>query len=197
MKKKLIAGASAVALAAMPVVGVFAVDATVTDYVQLNVSGSCTMSATPISDGGEGESEPNELQDYIPLGTISAGGATSPVNGTPMTISCNTADGINLTAVPTSLSDSGKPAINFGAFAASTSVWSAKVGVTGADSGNVTISNGWDDFTAKTAGTIITSTAERAVYNLVVTPQYKASAANNQPAGTYNGSITYTFVATS
>ena len=49
--KKLLAGAGAVALAAMPMAGVFAADLTVTDTLQITVNASCSITEGSNTDG--------------------------------------------------------------------------------------------------------------------------------------------------
>ena len=89
MKKLAIAGAS-LALAAMPVVGVFATDTlSVKDKLVLTVSSSCTYdgitpSAATTETGNEytASAAPNQLVSF---------GATS--SATALTVKCNDADG--------------------------------------------------------------------------------------------------------
>lgn len=206
MKKLAIAGAS-VALAAMPVVGVFADTATYTniaDKIQLTVSETCVMEAD------------SALTEQIATGSIKgtavtlggspavAGTEFTAVNGTQMTITCNAQSGWQLSATPTSLSAEGTgDTIPFGAYPASivpnttTSVWSAKITLGGNDITHASIASGWDSFAGSTSGVILSSTgntgAKDSVSGLTVTPSYKAYAANNQAAGSYSGTITYAF----
>lgn len=185
MKKTLIAGAAAtVAMAALPMAGVFAA---VTDTVTLTVGASCTMA------GPEGA---NANGKTVNLGSQNAGSAYGAANGTAMTITCNDAKGWTLSANPTALSASGvSKTIPFGAYSeAGNSVWSAAISLdqTGLDTA-ATIATGWNSFSASAGGTILSGAANTAVANLVVTPSYKAYADAAQPAGTYTGTIEYTF----
>ncbi len=177
MKKGLIAGAAATAaLAAMPMAGVFA--ANVTDTVQLTVDTACTMTST-----GNGIT--------VDLGNTAPGNALTAQNGTVMTVTCNNAKGWTLTAAAESLSftDATRP-IPFGAYAETSSVWSAKVAL--GTAGAATIATGWDNF-AGANGTIVSGAAGSAVSGLTITPSYKAYVDAAQPAGTYSGTIAYTF----
>ncbi len=236
MKKKLIAaGAASLAVAAMPIVGVFAEAAPATilprsnmvDNITLTVLKTCEMDVTAnaIMDVEDPE-DPFPTGDYentYDLGTYTVahifdGPTTSGewvsnangVTGTEMTITCNAeganhAAGWNLTAAATPLEreDNDAHAIPFGAFVDSgaSSVWSAQVAVTKAQSSTMpsdfsayyTIGTGWNSFTsAKSDSTVVSGTAGYSVDGLVVTPSYKAYGAPTQPVGTYNGSITYT-----
>lgn len=185
MKKTLIAGAAAsVAMAALPMAGVFA---NVTDTVTLTVGSSCTM-ATENSSTGK----------TVNLGSQNAGSAFGASNGTPMTITCNDADGWTLSASVTALSASGvAKTIPFGAYSeAGNSVWSAAISLDQTGLGTAaSIATGWNDYSATAGGTILSGAAGTAVANLVVTPSYKAYADAAQPAGTYSGTIEFAFAA--
>jgi len=207
--KKIAIVASSVALSAMPVVGVFAANTTYTsiaDKIQLTVNKTCQMEA---SDALEVQITTGSIKGTaVTLGGSPAVAGTefTEVNGTPMTITCNAQAGWTLSAVATSLSASGtSQTIPFGAYPASItpnttpSVWSAKVALSGNDTANATITDGWSNYggTAATSTTILQAAGETgakaAVNGLVVTPSYKGYAANNQAAGSYSGTITYTF----
>ena len=192
MKKALIAGAASVALAAMPVVGVFAAEqSTVTDTVKLTVTSTCKMEA---ADTGK----------EVNLGASVVAHEYAEAAGTPMTITCNDQQGWSITATAQSLSATGTDqTIPFGAYsAAGESVWSARIAKTGNDVNNANIATGWDDNTATAASstTIISADgaagAKKGVSGLIVTPYYKAYGSAHQAAGTYSGTIAYTFVGT-
>lgn len=236
MKKSLIAaGAASFAVAAMPVVGVFATVVPmsngasngVVDTVTLTVSKTCQMevdsskvhtdTTTTYGDTYNlGTSTVAHVFDGSASGQGPNAGGTG-VTGTVMTLTCNSNGdtdnggdhiGWNLTASATALSsDSTDQSIPFGAFATTgESVWSAKIALSGNDTDNAAITSGWDDWASasdlndqsKPTGTvtnkvILSGTADTAVSGLVVTPSYKAYGAAHQPAGTYEGTITYTF----
>lgn len=199
MKKALIAGAASVALAAMPVVGVFATDSSTVDWVTLTVNASCTMSATSTYT----ENSP------LSLGSAAAAGSTfggdNGVAGTAMTLSCNNTKGWTLKTTATPMTMTNGKDINFGAFATTgNSVWSAQLAVTGNDASLVTLTEGWGTFAGAKTGaetTVLTNqttgeapnTVAKGIYQVSVAPSYKAYVANNQEAGTYKGSITYAF----
>ena len=121
-----------------------------------------------------------------------------------MTLTCNSVKGWTLKATATALSDAAETpttsqTIPFGAYGTTSSVWSAKVAVTGTDAANASIASGWSDYTATSASntTIVSSVADatgaKAVNGIVVTPSYKAYAQSNQASATYSGTMTYTF----
>ena len=192
MKKLLIAGAglSTLAIAALPAAGVFAASvSSVEDTVKLTIDSNCQMSA-------------DSATNTIDLGS-SGGGAYSEKAGSTMTITCNTPTGWNIKASATALTVSGNNALTipFGAYSTSSSVWSAKIALGGNNTTNATVADNWSDYSATgtaTGGTIVVSNvANTAVSGLTVTPSYKAYAASDQPAGTYQGTITYTFTGAS
>lgn len=188
MKKLAIAGAS-VALAAMPVVGVFAEQqATVTDTVNLTVAKTCMMEASAATSSYN-------------LGTSTVAHEYAAVTGTPMTITCNAQAGWTITATANALTATGtNQNIPFGAYStAGESVWSLSLAKSGNDTNNASIASGFDDYTAATANeTVVVSAtgesgAKTAVSGLVITPSYKAYGAAHQAAGTYSGTVVYTF----
>ena len=178
MKKLAIAGASAV-LAALPVVGVFAAtQSTVTDTVKLTVTQTCQMEA-------------DAAAATYDLGSSTVAHAYSEVNGSLMTITCNSLKGWTLKATANALANTTtgytSVTIPFGAYGTTSSVWSAKVTASGG-----TVASGWDDYTAATASdtTIVSGSS---VSGITVQPAYKAYAAATQQTGTYQGTIVYTF----
>ena len=190
MKKTLIAGAASAVLAAMPVMGVFAVETgTVTDTVKLTVNKTCKMEAAATS------------AEYN-LGA-QAGGAYAAVSGSPMTITCNAASGWNLKATPSALTSSTTDqTIPFGAYGTTTSVWSAIVELDGNNTANAEVVNGFDDWTATATDgatqTIVTqnlsdTSGALPAAGLIIRPSYKAYVAADQAQGLYSGTILYTF----
>ena len=186
MKKAIIAAGASAVLAAMPVVGVFAAEVpSVKDTVTLTINEACRMEA-------------GAATNTVDLGSA-AGGAYGEQTGSVMTITCNKQTGWQITATATALTNAGTSQnIPFGAYAesANASVWSAKLALGGNNTGNATIATGWNDYTATSASdTVVTSfVTDTAVSGLTVTPTYKAYTKASQPAGTYSGDITYTFV---
>ena len=176
MKKLAIAGAS-VALAAMPVVGVFAATQTsVVDTVQLTVTKTCAMDA-------------DAAAKTVNLGSAVAGSEYAEKAGSTLTVTCNGTAGWEITATATSLAGgAGTTAIPFGAYPSTAeSKWSAKLTATGG-----TVATGWDSYAGTTASnTVVVSGTQ--VNAITVTPSYKARTSATQENGTYEGTITYTF----
>ena len=179
MKKLAIVGASA-ALAAMPVLGVFAdTQSSVTDTIQLTVTETCTMSA-------------DTATRTVNLGFKVAGQDYTPVNGASITITCNSVNGWEFKAQTTDLSATGTGAttqtIPFGV-TASGSYWSALLTVTG----GTNIINGWSDYatTALGSATTVVSSSD-SVSGVIIVPTYKAHTSDVQDTGTYEGTVTYT-----
>ena len=199
MKKSIIAaGAASVALAAMPVVGVFAAQqSSIIDTVQLTVNESCKMEA----DSGS---------KTVNLGSINNSAASNEGTGSVMTVTCNTAAGWSLQATATALSASaGGYSIPHGTYTSgsqTTSVWSAKFALTGDDAG-VDLTSGADEFSTNpinAANFVIvaskdgvgTGAGDQTTSGVTITPKYIAYADANQGAGSYQGTITYAFVGT-
>lgn len=213
MKKSIIAtGAASVALAAMPIVGVFAVDdVSITDSLQITVASSCTfkVDSTP-SDGVN-------AKDTLYSAASVAGGSeavftTHGVNGNThdFEFTCNDTDGFAVTATPTdmiswntdtSAAGGGDGEISFTEY----SVYSANTGISGGterdgkwtahitsteESGVITLA---DPTTAGSATTIVTK--NEALGQAVFTATYNVYAGTSTPADTYRGTITYALAA--
>lgn len=121
MKKSIIAtGAASLALAAMPVVGVFAYDAdnqagTVTDHLTVNIPASCTIQNANSTTGGGGDAQSNPaLNNYYKvemqngefktdIGASNWDSEAAPSGATAnnqITVSCNTASDTSQTPDP-------------------------------------------------------------------------------------------------
>lgn len=206
MKKIAIAGAS-LALAAMPVVGVFAANTTypsITDKIQLSVEKTCQMEA---SDGLQTTvTSPAASGTIVELGSHTAPYRYAASTGTPMTITCNAIAGWHLTASATDLSSTTTAStIAFGDYQETTSVWSAGVALSGKNTDNAAIATGWaitgdNAFKPTTGGATVVNDVEdsnnkaKPVSGLVITPSYKAYTQSDQAEATYAGTITFTFV---
>lgn len=178
MKKLAIAGA-AVALAAMPVVGVFATDTlSVKDKLVLTVSSSCTYDgitpeAATSSNGNEytASAAPNQLVSF---------GATS--SATSLTVKCNDADGYSITPTFTGLT--GPTTISYNGSTdptAGSATWAAYYSKN-SDAATIFAASG----TAITGTSTMTDT---------YTFSYKVGTGVDQAAGTYNGTATYVLAA--
>ena len=184
MKKSLIAaGAASIALAAMPVVGVFADDdRSVTDTINVTIEASCTF-----SQGGDDAA-------YSYSGT-NADGVVNPVNNSSnvhtFTVFCNNNSGYKVSATATALNQSPAISDNF-AYVASL----PSSGVDGA--WNATIATSAAALTAAqlpdggTATDIISNAGASATGGETFTATYTAYIGTETPAGTYTGTIAYT-----
>lgn len=185
MKKSLIAaGASAVALAAMPVLGAFA---DVTDTVSVTINSSCTIGSTTATSGAGAS-----LSD-----TIANGGTktwTAGTDGGTIKVTCNAASGWNIKAVGSGDDATVKTAMNASqsgtdipttASLGSNSGWQFQVTGTGA----VTTYNSFSEIPAtatKVAG------SEDAVSEGTINTGYTVHVSATQEADTYTGKVTYT-----
>ena len=165
MKKLAIAGAS-LALAAMPVVGVFATDpAAVEDTITITVSETCTFTRTT----GNG--------NYT--ATMSTNALNSSVGSSTFTAVCNNASGFSVSATPTALAGpTGSDAINYSATTptAGSGSWTAtKTEV----AGNIAATNG------------VLMTAAGTTTGQTETVTYQVSTRANQAKGDYEGTMTY------
>lgn len=194
--KKLAIAASSVALAAMPVVGVFALDnddLDVVDTIKVTVDSSCTFRAS-----GDGTLDGT----YTAHGANGATVQPSVSGGTNVhtfNVFCNNNKGYTVTASAQALLniDSATPAI------ADTFAYKN-------DLSGLTTTSGWhaqfaastDDVTAAQlpdagTGTIITrSNSTTATAGDAWTATYTAKIGSETKAGNYQGTITYNLVAT-
>ena len=185
MKKALIAGAASVALAAMPVLGVFADDdRAVKDTINVTVSPSCTF-----SQGGDNVS-------YSVTGT-NASGVVNPVNNSSnvheFTVFCNQNSGYTVAAEATALSATGiTDVFAYKATLPSTGVdgaWNATFAAASGNTNTLTVAQLADGGASKT---IITSGQASAAAGETWTATYTAYIGTETPAGTYTGTIDYT-----
>ena len=179
MKKSIIAaGAASIALAAMPVVGVFAdEDRAATDTIEVTVNSSCTF----LAGGADGS--------YAASGAN--GASVNPTNGTDnthsFTVFCNDNDGYKVSATAHNLTATGITDVF--AYAATlpsgtTSAWNATFA--SSDVTPVQIA------TVDTATDIITKSGASAAAGETFTATYTAYIGTATPAGTYSGEIAYT-----
>ena len=201
MKKTLIAGAASVALAAMPVVGVFATGSQ-EDTIVVGISESCNiaLAANGHVDGtdtvkgtwGTTGSAVNTLS-----GSVANGSASNNFGSTTLTISCNKSSGFNVAASATALEAANvtepgtenKVTIPLNAsFSGSQSGWAYKVENSGLSAGITNNTASWSA-TASNAS-LVSGTAP--INNGSFTVTYGVGVDTTQPADTYTGSITYT-----
>lgn len=169
MKKTLIAGAASFALAAMPVIGVFAVDPVV-DTLTVTVAESCTFTHT----SGDGQF----------THTMNAGALDTAFGTSSLTASCNNGTGYTIGAVFTSLKKTTGASSSDIAYSADTPT---------AGSGTWTANNGTANIAA-TGGVLASRNAQDPAGGSTYTVTYAVSTHNDQAQGTYTGTATYTLV---
>ena len=180
MKKAIIAAGASAVLAAMPVVGVFAVTHdSITDKVLLTINESCTMSegtvveTVPETSSGAGDQKYGTIVTLSDgtSGGIAPGTASQEGTGTAMTITCNSSDGWVLNAQATDMqTNPGYYTIPFGNYitsadveqdgsltATTESVWSAKLALSGANASQAVLDNGAGAYSTINVGTASTT----------------------------------------
>ena len=180
MKKLAIAGAS-LALAAMPVVGVFAASGTtVTDTVEVTIDSACTITTT------------NASNTYS--ATMTNGQLKSDFGSTSMTIACNDAGGWHVTAVGSGADASNKHYMDASASGTDIATGTATSGSTSncAFKVNGTDASGYTSFSAvpQTAADVATNAG--ASEASILTTTYQVFISPTQQADTYTGQVTYT-----
>lgn len=184
MKKSIIAaGASAVALAAMPVVGVFADDVTSqVDTLDITINATCTMDTVT-----HAPSSGTWTGDTLAKSVV-AGANNSNIGSTSFKIICNNQTGWNVSATATALTGKtttsqniplGTPAANTAAwnYVSSTETTGVTAGVTGSTTSATKVAYAGD-------------TTGNDGDEFVVT--YNVSTDNALSAQVYEGTITYT-----
>ena len=168
MKKALIAGAASVALAAMPVVGVFAVDSTVTDVLTVTVEKSCTLTRTGVAASGA-------TYDAGTYSRTMIAGELQDLGTSTFTVNCNDTAGYTVTGTFGTLTDAGSDTITYknSAAAANDGKWSAL------------ITDGAAEYVASGA-TVKTSASETPQAGDTFTVKYSVGTLNNQPFGVYS-----------
>ncbi len=196
MKKSIIAtGAASLALAAMPVVGAFAVGNSVVDQVQITIDGSCSVANNAGSTSGTANSFSATLTNGGEK-NWTAGGTGDSAGGT-LKVSCNSGSGWNITAIGSSdtangstitsmtPSTAGSTPIATGAGSDTTSGWQFQVTGTG----TITTYNSYSDVPS-TATKVATSNV--AASQSVINTGYHVKVSLTQQADTYTGKVTYT-----
>jgi hypothetical protein len=200
MKKALIAGAASVALAAMPVVGVFAADPTstsFTDTLTVGVAGGCTIEQSDAS-AEAGTYTNREFTQNIAVGNVgylNAADATTPPTTGGVTVSCNTdasTTSYTVSVAVDGLTDSNvtpaaKQTIAGGmATSGDNSAWAIQSNATGFES--TSTNNPFATYKTAATGTFLTATAaDEVTFN----PSYRVYVAPEQPQGTYVGHAVY------
>ncbi len=195
MKKTLIAGAGVAALgmAALPFAGVFAADGTLTqtDTVVVTVDSACSL-ATSNTSGA----------DYT--ATIANNAANTNIAGSTFTVTCNDTGGWDLNAIGagTATGDVTKMDASTNKDAddiatgttldGSVSNWAFKIARGGSDAGNITITTGYDNFSAVPSQSTKIATGTSTAGNSTITATYGVGISPTQSAGNYTGKVQYT-----
>ena len=182
MKKSLIAaGAASVALAAMPVVGVFAVDPTdsITDTITVSIETSCTFKS-----GKPGAT-------YAFTGTNGAAATTAGSNQHAFTAFCNNNSGYTVSATATALNQNPTIDANFAYKGGDNPTLSGDNGLWHAQfaSSDVTVAQIAD---GETSVDIYNKPAASASAGESFTATYSVYVGGMTPSGTYQGTIAYT-----
>ncbi len=167
MKKSLVAGAAAFAMAALPVAGVFAADpAPIVDTLTVQIGEACTFQRGDTGDGTYTKS--------LNLGQLDAAFGSSN-----FVVICNNATGYVVNAEFTSLAGPGE-AITYSQTTPT------------AGSGTWTANAGAQDNMAATNAVLLENAGVTSSAGDTAAVTYKVSVRNNQGKGNYTGTATYT-----
>ena len=221
MKKLAIAGAS-VALAAMPVVGVFAAPTlSHTDTLNLNIAKVCTFGTVTSGAANDDDATTHGLGANNPTGgawtndsysaNVAVGNTYAALATTTFTVRCNNADGYTVKAKAGSVQGTGENAKGvlasgtnyiysgdgntYNAATAGTSYWNFSLATT--EASGVAIETGYETASALPANdttVVVTGTNGNVQAGQKFTATYGAGIDNHQPAGTYTGTVVYTLV---
>ena len=206
MKKSIIAASAAsLAVAALPIAGVFAATGnSFTDTLTVGVQGGCTMEDAETTDPDD-PADPGTYVDRTFSDTIAAGtvgylnadgsGVVDPTSRA-FTVACNTAgttghDTWNVTISAGNLAVTGDESNRYiepgSSFTGNKSAW----GILSNASGTTTANPYGADYTGYTAAnsTFLSAAIENKV---TFNPSYKVYVAPNQAVGDYTGVVTYT-----
>ena len=211
MKKSLlVTGATSLAVAALPVVGVFAANSqSFTDNIKVTVPTGCTMEIDSTVDDGDYADREFEIQ--IPAGSYKVFGdgtseATDDDDDSTITIACNASESGKDWVVKATASDNGETQNRkVGLFngneviepgtddSGDTSAWAMKIDVT---DGNTTPvhTNAFSDWSAvpSVAETEVLRAPTTSVAAISFRPVYRVFVAPDQAPGDYEGEVVYT-----
>ena len=203
MKKSIIAaGAASVALAALPMAGVFAASTktVVNDNISVSVPGSCTIEGA--TTGNYTNNDRTFDTKAITAGTydfINDNAEGTGVSGQAFTVHCTTSTGNWSVGITTSDGALKADTPANGSIAAgdatsgNTSAWAIKSNAVAATGGSLTTDN-YATYTAydATDKSVFLSAAAKAGAGATFNPSYRVYVAPDQAADTYRGTITYT-----
>ena len=199
MKKAIIAGAASAVLAAMPVMGAFAVSngETITDTLNLEIENTCAMTISStgrtadtnvITGGSWGNADASGNAAFT--GTVLAGQEYASFASTDFQIICNDNDGYSVTVATTGFEANGVTAATYpwnynagGLATGSVSSWT----IASTGNGQTLTANSGDKNVVATRSNALTTAGE------TFTVTYSAKTASNQPAGVYTATAAYTF----
>ena len=197
MKKSIIAASAAsLAVAALPVVGVFAATPnSFTDTLTVTVQGGCTLENSTATAVGVYDNNDRDFSATISAGTVgylnaSSDGATPGTSEGSISVKCNdTSAGKTWTvsADVTNLTDGTNTIAGGIATSGATSAWAIKSNAT-----NVAAAN--DPFASYAAAADTAAFLSAAANQAAATtfnPSYRVYVSPNQPAGEYEGSVVY------
>lgn len=188
MKKSIIVtGAASLAVAATPVVGVFAATGTtVTDTVQVTINEACSITSTNAS---------NTYSKTMTNSQLLSSDDNDGFGSTQMSISCNNAGGWHLTAVGSGADSKDKTAMNATgsgtdiatgtATSGDTSNWAMKV------TGGTAIES-FLSYRSVPSSAIDAAKSTVSTSGSVVNTGYRVWISATQQADTYTGQVTYT-----
>lgn len=193
--KKLAIAASSVALAALPMAGVFATQSNFTDTLNLTITGGCTFKSSVLNDYARAfsaEVAAGQETDF----TMNSGEPT-------MSVVCNTATGnytvqaiggtsVAAQAAGVTVLSNGTAADDIATgttFSGDASAWAYKVTSTGSTA------TGWTQVPSALT-TIVTNSASSAktAEGVSFTPAYHVYASGSQASGSYTGNVSYLLV---
>ncbi|MBQ3263781.1 hypothetical protein IJH06_01580 [Candidatus Saccharibacteria bacterium] len=197
MKKAIIAAGASAVLAAMPIVGVFAADGTLsqTDIVKVTIDSACSLATS-------GSEVTPEASTYT--ATIANGGHNENIAGSTFTITCNDTGGWQLNAIGagTATNDVTKMDASTNVDSddiatgttldGSVSNWAFKIAKGGSDASNITITTGYDNFSAVPSASTKIAQGTSTSGNSTIAATYGVGISATQSAGTYTGKVTYT-----
>ena len=186
MKKTLIAGAASAMLAAMPVVGVFAVGngETFTDNFTVNIERQCTMTRKATAHGNgynnTAWNPTDTTSDLMNIGTVTSGAVYS-LGSSSFNVKCNGTDGYRVNAVITNFTNAAGDTIGLSNAEITTAPTTASVW---------SIYNGSSYITAD--GIVKNSGDPTANAGEDLTMTYNLGLKDGQASGTYNANVAYT-----
>lgn len=194
-KSKIFAGAGVAALGAVILPAAAFADGTLsqTDTVVVTVDSACSL-ATSNTSGA----------DYT--ATIANGAYNTSIAGSTFTVTCNDTGGwkLNAQGAGTATGDVTKMDANTGVdsddIATGTTLdgtvsnWAFKVAKGGADVANITITTGYDGFSAIPASATKIAQGTSTAGKSTIAATYGVGISDTQSAGQYTGKVTYTLV---